>query len=123
MKEITPNPPPRHGNQQGRVSARLSRRERRLLFAYEDALLAHRSGRALVVQLGALTAWLLWLHRRGFELGEAWPQDLAGWRRSARVLAHRFEAVRALYRYLYCRRLLRHDPGAVLELPPRRGRR
>jgi len=104
------------------VSARLSRRERHLLFAYEDEQLVGRHGRALVAQLGALTAWLLWLHRRGFELGEAWPQDLTAWRRGAGVLAQRFNAVRGLYRFLYCRRLLRHDPGAVLELPPR-GRR
>jgi len=120
---MTPNLRIRERNQRGSLSARLSRRERRLLFLYEDELV--RRGARLARPLLALAAFLAWLRtRRRVTLGQAWPQDLLAYRRtlgrlSPRRKAARFGTVRELFRFLYCRGLLRHDPCAVLELPPR----
>jgi hypothetical protein len=129
FNDMTLKSPPRHQNQQSRVSPRLSRTARRLLFAYEDDLRRRFAGRRLAYQLGALAGFLVWLDARGVELQQAWPDDLAAWdaadarrrvRAGGRPSGRRLDAVRGLYRFLYCHGYLRHDPGAVLELPRRR---
>jgi site-specific recombinase XerD len=108
---------------------RLDRKTRRLLFLYEDGCCC--PGRRWAVKIGALVAFLTWLDQRGVALADVRPEDLAGYRRAlarrrrgssqappARMA--RWHVVRDLFRFLYCHDHLRHDPGAVLDLPPRR---
>jgi site-specific recombinase XerD len=119
---------------QGSLSTRLSRRERRLYFLYEDEL--RRAGGRLLPQLEALAAFFTWLHARGVELGAARPRDLAAYRRAlpallaragrrrgARQVARQLSEVRDFFRFLSCRGHLRHDPGAALETPQPAARR
>jgi site-specific recombinase XerD len=105
------------------VSSRLSRTERRLLFAYQDELRKQGNPRRLAQQLGALLAFLVWLKRRELELHQAEHQDLGAYRRDlhARGEVRRFNAVRDLYGFLRRRGLLRPDPAARIKRPrPRR---
>jgi hypothetical protein len=122
---LAPTSPLRQELRQGSVSPnpRLSRTTRRLLDAYEHQLEREGVSHRLAYQLGVLAVFVLWLRRRGLELQEAHPDDVAAWRHQlgetegpqARV--RRFDVVRGLYRFLYCGRLLDHDPTAVLDLP------
>jgi hypothetical protein len=130
-KPLAPTSPLRQELRQGSLSPnpKLSRTTRRLLFAYEDELERQGASRRFAYQLGVLAVFVLWLRRRGVELQEAWPEDLAAWRDELResegpqARVRRFDVVRGLYRFLYCRELLGHDPTAVLDLPKRPRRR
>lgn len=105
------------------MSSRLSRTERRLLFAYEDELRKQGNPRRVAQQLGALLAFLVWLKRRELELQRAEHEDLGAYRSDlqTRGEVRRFDAVRDLYGFLRRRGLLQRDPAATIERPrPRR---
>ena len=129
---MTPYLPLRHRSQGGSLSlvarVRLDRKTRRLLFLYEDGCCCR--GRRWAVKAAALVAFLTWLDQRQVALADVRPEDMAGYRsvlaRSRRGTSQapparmtRWRVVRDLFRFLYCNHHLRHDPGAVLELPPR----
>jgi len=110
------------------MSRGLSRTARRLLNLYESDLWSRlprsqRGASVFAYQRRALAVFLGWLTAHGVELEGAWPEDLHDYRRAMRGTArdrrHRFYAVRRLYRFLYCNQHLNHDPGAVVDLPPR----
>ena len=103
--------------------SRLSRSERRLLFAYEDELRKQGNPRRVAQQLGALAVFLVWLKRRHVELHQAEHEDLGTYRRDlhTRGELRRFDAVRDLYGFLRRRGLLQRDPAATIGCPrPRR---
>jgi len=110
------------------MSAKTSDVGRRLVLTYEKDLWSRlprsqRGVRVFEYQRRALALFVAWLRARGVELHQAWPEDLLEYRGAirgtARTRLRRFEAVRRIYRFLYCNQHLRHDPSAVVDLPPR----
>mgnify|MGYP001587697543 CR=1 FL=1 len=82
--------------------------------AYQSALYARRKKSGRPYSAEDLRAYRVSLRAARIRHGR---------RFATRALAARFDAVRRLYRFLYCRSLLRHDPGAVRELPARPGKK
>ena len=72
MNEMTPNPPPRHQNQQGRVSAKTTR----LLALYEDDLSLRFAERTGESYLGCLKVFCSWLVAKGIELPQVRTDDV-----------------------------------------------
>jgi integrase/recombinase XerD len=125
MNEMTPKPPPRHGNQQGSVSAGSGR----LLGQYEDALAARYSERTVEHYLADVRFLLAWLEERGVALVDVRSADLEAYqahlsalrKRDGRPYAvgsqqARLIAMKNFFRFLYRRGDLVHDPAAAVEL-------
>jgi hypothetical protein len=129
---MTANPPLRHQLRQGTISpsrrparrtpaTTLSARGWRLIYAYEDELRrVDRGRRVMARELRGLAVFMRWLIAYDVDLPEVAAEDLHAYRLSLRVSdehAGAFDVVRRFYRFLYCRRLLRHDPGALVDGP------
>lgn len=120
------NPPLRRGNQQASVSAKVAR----LLRLYSDDLHVRYGGRTVVGYVAYVRALLAWLSKRGLELLEVRPQDLAAYQTELITLkkpdgrpysvghqVNRLKAVKSLFRFLYRRLYILSDPAAALEYP------
>jgi hypothetical protein len=110
----------------------------RLICAYEDEL-QKTSQRAMAHELRGLAAFMRWLVAYDVDLPCVLADDLHAYRLSLNVSASAgasagadagaddatgaFDVVRRFYRFLYCRGLLRHDPGALFAAPTRTGAR
>lgn len=125
-KEITPKPPPRHGNQQGSVSART----KRLLHLYGEDLEVRFAERTSREYLRMVHSFLAWLDAHGIELHEARTDDLLAYqsglyaarKQDGRPYAVASQAqylivVKSLFRFLYRRNYVLQDVAAPLELP------
>ena len=124
--EMTPNPPLRHGNQQGSVS----RKTARLLKLYEDHLHVRYAPRTPPSYMAHVYAFLEWLAQRGLDLLDFAAKDLHAYqsalyafrRKNGRPYAAAYQGTRLvvlkhLFRFLLRRGYLLHDPAAELELP------
>ncbi|MDH3227803.1 MAG: tyrosine-type recombinase/integrase [Thermoleophilia bacterium] len=130
-KEITPKPPPRHGNQRGRVSApALPAKTKRLLGLYEDELALRYAERTVPEYMAHVRAFLAWSEEKGLELGSLTKQDLLAYQTalftlrrkderpySAGFLVNRLTALKSFFSFLSRRLLILHDPTAGLERP------
>lgn len=129
-KEIAPSSPLRHGSQQANVSRVLSRKTRQVLALYEDQLHVRYAPRTPAAYMAHVKAFLEWLAAKGLDLLELRAKDLHAYqselyafrRKDGRPYAAAYQAVRLvvlkhLFRFLYRRGYLLHDPGAEIELP------
>jgi integrase/recombinase XerD len=136
--------PLRHGNQQGRVSAR--RREgvyttpfhrvrafekaRKVLKPFEDYLFSRYTPKSIAGYLRAVGVFVAWLGERGIALGEVRPEDLLAYQLDVMSMRkadgsaystadqhHRISAVRTLYRFLHRRGFVLFDPSSGMEYP------
>ena len=126
ISEIDPKSPPRHGSQQGSVSAGAVR----LLRLYDDDLRV-RYGEATACEYVRLGWHLLrWLARRGLEVAGARTEDLLAYQSdlyaarkgdgrpySSGSQINRVKALKSFFRFLYRRSVLLYDPAATLEYP------
>jgi integrase/recombinase XerD len=130
--DLPPNPPPRHGNQQGSVS---SARTEKLLQLFEDHVKVRCTAKVAHDVLHAVRVFLVWLADRGVALPNVRSDDLAAYQSAVMALrradgapyssgnlAHRIGAVKALYHFLFRAGYLLTDPSAVLEYPRREER-
>lgn len=129
LKEIASKSPPRHGNQQGSVSAP-SAKTRKLLGLYEEDLSLRHGERTAASYRGHVRAFLHWLLGRGLDLVDVRTEDLHVYERdlyaarksdgkpySVGAQANRLTAVKSLFRFLYRRSYLLQDPAAALKAP------
>jgi len=130
-KEIGPNPPPRHGSQQGSVSAKTAR----LLKLYGDEVRIRFSPRTVRAYEDNVHHFLRWLSSRGLELVDVKTEDVHAYQRqlftakkaddrsySVSTQAGRIVALKSFFRFLYRRLLILRDPAASVELPHRENR-
>lgn len=121
--------PTRHGNQQGSVSG-VSRKTARLIRLYEEDLQVRYGDRTSSGYRGHVRAFLAWLVARKLDLLEVrtedlhvYEQDLNAERKpdgkpySIGAQANRLTAVKSLFRFLYRRSYLLHDPAASPPAP------
>jgi integrase/recombinase XerD len=125
VNEITQNPPPRHGNHGGSVSAH------RLAAAFAERLASSCSERTVASYHSNVLRFLRWLDERGVSPTEvhtgdlhAYESDLRAERRRGRpyavsTLGLCLVAVKSFYRYLYEDGRVLYDPAASLALPRR----
>jgi integrase/recombinase XerD len=126
LKELTPNPPPRHGNHGATLSAKTGR----LIEQYEEDASLRFSSHTLRGYLFHVRAFTAWLAARGIELSSVRTSDL---------LAHQAElaqarkkdgkpysvgnqqksasALKSFFRFLVKRSFMLQDPAAALEMP------
>jgi len=129
-KDLGPNPPPRHGNQRGSVSAAANAKRDRLLQSYEEALWVRHAARTVPAYLADVGALLEWLEEHGIELQgvrtqdlHAYQADLLGARKtdgkpySASLHTNRITAMKSFFRFLYRRGFLLQDPAAAVDYP------
>lgn len=134
---MTPYPPLRHGNQQGRVSARprAGRKTAALMKLFEDHVLVRYAGKTTRGYMRAAWLFLDWLAERGLALVDvrtadvqAYQTDLYAARKkdgtpySAADQQQRLAAVKTLFRFLVRRGYLLTDPSAAVEYPRREQR-
>jgi integrase/recombinase XerD len=125
VNEMTPKPPPRHGSQQGSVSASSGR----LLRQYEDSLKARYSERTVEHYLADMRFLLGWLEERGVGLVDVKNADLEAYQAHLSAMTKkdgrpyaigsqhaRLIAMKNFFRFLYRRGELVHDPAATIEL-------
>jgi len=125
-KDIGPNPPLRHGNQQGSVSARTTR----LLKLYGDGVRVRSSPRTVRAYEDNVHHFLRWLSSRGVDLVEVKTEDIQAYQRqlftarkpdgrpyAVSTQAGRIVALKSFFRFLYRRLLILRDPAASVELP------
>jgi integrase/recombinase XerD len=132
MNEITPKPPPRHGTQQGSVSARVPAAEKadRLLKLFEDDLRVRYEERTGHEYLREVGVFLGWLEGRGVSLTSVRTEDLLAFQSflyaqrkgsgrpySSGNLKNRLKAVKSFFRFLHRRGYLLYDPAASVEYP------
>jgi integrase/recombinase XerD len=123
---MSPNPPPRHGSQQGSVSAEA----RRLLRRYRDHLSVRYSERTAPEYLAHVQAFLAWVEAKGLTLGGLTRRDLATYQSelfamrrsdgrpySAGFQMNRFTAIKSFFRFLMRQLLILSDPTTGLERP------
>ena len=123
---MTSKPPPRHGSQQGSVSARTER----LLRLYREDLEVRFAERTAREYLGHVHSFLAWLDARGIELHEVRTEDLLAYqsglyaarKKDGRPYALASQAqyltvVKSLFRFLYRRNYVMQDAAAAIELP------
>ncbi len=132
---ITPNPPPRHGNQQGSLSTPLHRvraaeKSGKVLRLFEDHVYVRYAPRTATGYMRAVGVFVAWLASRGLALTDvrtddvlAYQVDLFSARKkdgkpySGYDQVHRLSAIKTLYRLLHRRGLVLHDPSAAIEYP------
>jgi integrase/recombinase XerD len=125
-KKITPNPPPRHGNQQGTLSAKT----RRALRLYEEDLRVRYAQRTGPHYLADVRCFLDWLEARAIDLATVRSEDLQAYQADLYAMRKkggkpyavssqhgRLTAVKSFFRFLYRRGYALHDPAATLQLP------
>jgi len=134
IKELGPNPPPRHGCQQGSVFApwprECSKKLLRLLTAYRDDAFVRYGERTAEGYLRYLGRFVAWMLARGIEAGQARTEDLQAYQAalygaktregrpySVGAQINHLHAIRSFYRFLYRRGVVLQDPGAALRLP------
>jgi integrase/recombinase XerD len=119
----------REQSQQASVS--LPRKTRRLLELYEDHLHVRYAPRTPAAYMAHVRAFLEWLAQKGLDLVDvkakdldAYQSHLYAYRRksdgkpySAAYQGTRLVVLKHLYRFLYRRGYLLHDPAADIELP------
>ena len=123
---MTPNPPPRHGNQRGSVSAKTTR----LLALYADDLHLRFAERTAEGYLSDVLAFLAWCDGRGLDLVQVKTADIAAHQSDLLALRkddgkpysigfqqNRLSAIKSLFRFLYRRSFLLTDPSALVEMP------
>jgi integrase/recombinase XerD len=128
--EKTPKPPPRHRNQQGRVSAGASRKARRLLRLYDEHCTVRYAPRTAEQYRFHIDRFLLWLSELGLELADVRTDDLLAYQSALYAESrpdgkpyavgyhsHRISAVKNLFRFLSRRGYVLHDPSAEVDLP------
>jgi integrase/recombinase XerD len=121
---MTPKSPPRHGNQQGSVSAKT----KRLLQLYEDDLALRYSERTNYP--GHVRTFLSWLNSRGLDLHDVKNEDLDAYQTalyarrktdgkpySTGAHANRLTSIKSFFRFLYRRGFVLTDPAATLPMP------
>jgi integrase/recombinase XerD len=126
FKEMTPKSPPRHGNQQGSVSAKASH----LLGLFRQDLVTRYGERTVPDYLVHARELVRWLEERGIELGQARTEDLLAYQSELLALRkrdgkpysvgfqiNRLSAMKALFRFLYRRSFVLQDVAASLEFP------
>jgi len=130
VRELSAKPPPRHGNQAGRVSAAGDRKLGKLVEAYEEALWVRHAARTVPAYLADVRALLGWLEGRGIELQDVRTQDLLAYQAdllaarkadgtpySTSLHTNRITAMKSFFRFLYRRGFLLQDPAAAVEYP------
>jgi len=123
---MIPKPPPRHGNQQGSLSAR----DKRIFQLYEEDLGLRFGERTVAGYCGHVRAFLAWLSSRGLDLHEVRSGDLDAYQTalyarrksdgkpySTGAHANQLTAVKSLFRFLYRRAFVLTDPAASLPMP------
>lgn len=126
VNELTPNPPPRHENQQGSVSART----KRLVRLYGDDLEVRFAERTAREYMALARSFLLWLDARGIDLVAVRTDDLLAYqsdryaarKKDGRPYAVSSQAqylivVKSLFRFLYRRNYVMQDVAAPIDLP------
>jgi integrase/recombinase XerD len=126
LSEIAKNPPPRHGSQQGSVSAK----DRMVFRLFEDDVLARFSKRTADHYLADTRLFLDWLSEREIALKDVRPEDVqryqgdlyarrkkAGQPYAAATIALWLIAVRTFFRFLVRRGFALFDPSSGIELP------
>ena len=129
MKEMTPKSPPRHGNQQGSVSG-LPGKTRELYRLFEDDLRTRFAEGTASAYLAHARELLVWLDMRGVGLADVRPSDLTAYQGqllavrkadgrpySAGHHVNHLKAIKALFRFLYRRSYVLHDPASRLPYP------
>jgi integrase/recombinase XerD len=118
--------PPRHGNQQGSLSAK----DERLVRLFEDDAALRYGERTVIEYLAHVRAFLAWAEAKGLTLASLRREDLVAYQSelfalrrgdgrpySAGFQANRFSALKSFFGFLTRRLLLLHDPIAGLERP------
>lgn len=140
VNELGPKPPPRHGNQQGRVSNAVhrvsaSRKAEKLLKLFEDHVFVRYAEKTATGYLRAARFFLAWLGERGIALPDVRSADIQAYQShlyamrkkdgtaySSSDQVHRLSAVKTLFRFLYHRGYLLTDPSGSVEYPRREQR-
>jgi integrase/recombinase XerD len=126
MKEISPNPPLRHGNQQASVSTS----PLRLLRLYQDHLAVRYSERTAPEYLAHVRAFLAWVEGKGLTITALTRQDLGAYQSelfalrkpdghpySAGFQMNRLTAIKSFFRFLVRQLFILSDPTTGLEHP------
>jgi len=142
---MTPNPPLRHGTQQGRVlaqrhpsaadRARVPRKTAALMQSFDDHVFVRYAPRTAAGYLRSAGVFLDWLAGRGLALVDvrsedvqAYQMDLFAARKkdgtpySVADQTQRLSAIKTLFRFLCRRGYLLSDPSAAVEYPRREHR-
>ena len=130
MKALTPKPPLRHQNMEGRVLEPFSERTKRLLGLYADELTSTYASRSVPEYLAHVRVFLEWMHAKGLELAGLRADDLAAYQAELASLSkpnhqpyslghqrNRLVCVKTFFRFLYRRGHVLADPAAGLVLP------
>jgi integrase/recombinase XerD len=123
---MTSKPPPRHGSQQGSVSARTER----LLQLYREDLEVRFAERTAHEYMASVRSFLAWLDAHGIDLVSVRTDDLLAYqsglyaarKKDGRPYALASQAqyltvVKSLFRFLYRRNYVMQDAAAAIELP------
>jgi len=126
INDLTPNPPLRHENQQGSVSART----KRLVRLYCDDLEVRFAERTAHEYMALVRSFLAWLDAHGIDLVGVRTDDLLAYqsdlyaarKKDGRPYAVSSQAqslivVKSLFRFLYRRNYVMQDPAAAIDLP------
>ena len=134
-KEMTPNPPLRHQNQQGRVSSAvrrvsLAKKTEKLLRLFEDQLCVSYAEKTVKNTLRNARRFLVWLDERGIALIstrtadiDAYQMHVCGSRQkdgtpySIPTQHYRIASVKALFRFLCRRGYVLSDPSGPVGYP------
>jgi integrase/recombinase XerD len=134
-KEMTSNPPLRHGNQQGSVSnparrVSLERKTEKLLRLYEDHVFTCHAEKTAKTMLFHARLFLGWLEDRGTSLLDVRTADVEAYQVHVCALrqkdgtpysiaeqTHRLANVKTLFRFLYRRGYVLSDPSGAVEYP------
>jgi integrase/recombinase XerD len=143
VKEMPPNPPPRHGSHGASVSAPpgkpgrrpveigpLSKKAARLLKLYADDSHVRLGERTAVEYVHRLRYFLAWLLERGIELHDVRAEDLSAYQAylyqkrkpngepySMGAQVNHLYAIKHFFHFLARRGYVLHDPSASLRMP------
>jgi integrase/recombinase XerD len=123
---MTPKPPPRHGNQQGSVSAS----DQKLFRLFTEDMETRYAERTAEHYVGDVREFLARLATKGIALPDVRPEDLQRYQGdlyaatkkdgrpyAASTIQTKLVAVKTLFRFLVRRQALLLDPSSRLELP------
>jgi len=126
IRQLAPNPPTRHQNQQGS----LSERTEELLRLYRDAAEARYAPTTAENYLASIRLFVSWLAERGVPLADVRAPDLQAYQGhlfalrkkdgkpySSSAQFHRILALKNFFGFLSRRGYLLHDPAAGLDYP------